>query len=130
MDHPSHERAFLATQGGVGLSDEHKCAHGQPGIVFHLFNQDDQAGPLTVVVPSCIAPALFGTALAQVKADSGPEAAKEFLDVLLDACDTATAKIAIFTAEREHIARSCCEAGYRTGGIDHLQTCPAATPSV
>lgn len=122
-------RVFAATSGGVGVVDEARCAHGDPILSFHLFSEQPGKTPddIGILLPQCVAPELFGAALAYVQVADGVEAGERFLARLFSARDRALEQISAYQAEEEAHARACCEAGSRTGGREH--TCRRGTAS-
>jgi hypothetical protein len=119
-------RIFHATGGGAGLDFDHFCSHGSPAISFHLLSEHGGGSDdIGILLPSCAAPALFGAALACIKAHSGSAAADEFVREMFSACDEAVTQIETRVAEHKEALHACCEAGYRTQGREH--TCPRST---
>ncbi|MFJ2717457.1 hypothetical protein [Streptomyces sp. NPDC087437] len=121
-------RIFRATAGGAGLSFEHRCSEGGPSLSFHLFSEHDgTTEDVAVLLPACVAPHLFGAALAHLEAALGSEAGEQFVQALLATRDQSAQMLAADRAEREAAAAACCEAGYRTQGREH--TCRGTQPS-
>ncbi|MFF3928611.1 hypothetical protein [Streptomyces hirsutus] len=119
-------RLFAVTRSGAGLSFEHPCTHGAPALSLHLFSeQGETTEDIGVLLPTCVAPDLFGAALAFVKAGLGADAADQFVTDMLAACDEATERIDARRAEHKAVHDACCEAGFRTGGSEH--TCRPST---
>ncbi|MFI5685861.1 hypothetical protein [Streptomyces sp. NPDC051636] len=121
-------RRFLATNGGIGLTFNHLCSHGSPLLSLHLFNEQNiPPEDIGILLPSCLAPDLFGAALAHIEASGGPAAAEEFLAQLLKAKERALETLATSQPEPRSPESPCCEAGFRTLGREH--TCGRATDS-
>lgn len=112
---------FLATTGGAGLDYDSFCEDGHPVLKLHLVS--DLAGTgdtpadkhLQVLVAQCLAPHLFGSAIAFVRASRGSDAADAFVSAMFDAYEQATKTILDIQAQ----GRACCEAAFRTGGREH-----------
>ncbi|MEU6012055.1 hypothetical protein [Streptomyces sp. NPDC047453] len=120
-------RIFRATGGGAGLNAEYRCSDGSPYLSFHLFSEHDgTTEDIAVLLPSCVAPRLFGAALAYLEAAQGTEAGEQFVQALLATRDRSAQMIAADLAEREAASAACCEAGYRTQGHEH--TCRGTQP--
>ncbi|NUS86001.1 MAG: hypothetical protein HOY75_25580 [Streptomyces sp.] len=110
-------RIFYATHGGAGVDRDHPCAHDTPAIQFHLMDDSPQRphDDIGVLIPQCLAPHLFGAALAFVRATSGSDAADEFVAAMFAAYEQAA-----HTLDDLHDnKRTCCEAGFRTHGREH-----------
>ncbi len=128
ISHTPPSRRFYATGGGAGLSSDHPCRHGNPAISLHLTsNRDGSAEDIGILLPSCMAPQLFGAALAFIQVYSGSDAADEFVTSMLAFRDRALPAVAENRAELRAQGRGCCEAGFRTGGREH--TCGRNTTS-
>lgn len=122
-------RLFLVTKGGAGLSFEHRCSHGGPAISLHLFSErNGTSEDIGVLLPTCIAPSLFGGVLAFLESAHGTEAADEFMEDMLAAKERT---LQLITARRERMEaaeQACCQAGFYTQGREH--TCrPTDTPA-
>jgi hypothetical protein len=117
---PAHR--FVATRAGAGLDPDIRCEHGHPAVSLYLMTDASTpprppllAGDLQVLMPSCMAPQLFGAVLAFIRAERGTDAAEEFMQQMHAASDRAARSIADSVAQH----RACCEAGSRTGGREH-----------
>lgn len=116
-------RLFHVTNAGAGVDPDHRCGHGSPSVVLHLFSDHDGTPEdLGVLLPACAAPGLFGAAIAAVAASGGPAAAQGFISKMFSAYEEAGRAI----AER---VRACCEAGFRTAGREHTCGRAPASPS-
>lgn len=113
-------RIFFATGGGAALNFNQRCNHGDPVISLHLFSRGiDTVDDLGVLLPSCIAPDLFGMSLAYVQAVNGPEAGQHFLDAMLARRDDSLPALADRRTAYERGHPTCCTAAAFTRGKDH-----------
>lgn len=118
---PAPMQRFLATTGGSGLDHENACEHGHPALSLHLVSDPAETGEagaeehLQVLLSQCFAPHLFGSVIAFVQANRGPDAADAFVSEMFDAYEKATKAILDIQAQ----GRACCEAAFRTGGREH-----------
>ncbi|WP_330339367.1 hypothetical protein [Streptomyces sp. NBC_00557] len=118
-------RRFLATNGGAGLVSNASCSHGSPLLSLHLFNEQNfPPDDIGILLPSCLAPDLFGAVLAHIEISGGTAAAETFVDQMLAAKERALEALA---ASQSAPPDQCCEAGARSGGREH--TCRTATDS-
>ncbi|MFJ4322214.1 hypothetical protein ACIP3A_03710 [Streptomyces tricolor] len=119
---------FLATNGGIGMNFAHRCAHGSPALSLHLYDERDfPPKDIAILLYSCLAPQLFGAALAHMELAGGPETADEFVREMFEARDRAREALSAHLAERRAPDAPCCEAGARTRGREH--TCSRSTDS-
>lgn len=121
-------RRFYVTGGGAGLSSDYPCSHGNPAVSLHLTSDlDGTTEDIGILLPSCMAPQLFGAALAFIQVYSGSDAADEFVTSMLAFRDQALPTVAEHRTTLRAQGRGCCEAGFRTGGREH--TCRRNTPT-
>ncbi|MEU0459752.1 hypothetical protein ABZ322_44145 [Streptomyces sp. NPDC006129] len=126
IKHTDPSRFFVATSGGVGLDFDRLCAHGTPAVSFHLFSETaGTSEDLGVVLPSCVAARLFGSALAFIKVSGGSAAADEFVKDMLESCDATVPRLTAHAAEHAAAQRACCQAAHHTRGREH--TCRDTT---
>lgn len=126
--HTDPSRLFVATNGGAGLNFDHPCAHGIPAVSLHLFSHHHGTSEdIGILLPSCVAPSLFGAAIAYVQAACGSETAEQFIADLLTAKEQALEVLAARRAKWDAVQAACCEAGFRTQGREH--TCQPSTDS-
>ncbi|WP_392967254.1 hypothetical protein [Streptomyces sp. LN245] len=120
-DLPEPARSFRVETASASLSPEPVCSHGGGSVMLRLFGTlDDDAEALTVLLPPCQTPRLFGAVLALVEANGGPDGADAFVRVMFDARDHAAADItARRAAKASALESACCEAGFHTGGSEH-----------
>ena len=111
---------FSVTGGGAAINFNRQCGHGDPVISLHLFSRGtDTVDDLGVLLPSCIAPDLFGMSLAYVQAVNGPEAGQRFLDSMLARRDDSLSALADRRTAYERARPACCVAAAFTRGKDH-----------
>jgi hypothetical protein len=121
-------RIFRATDGGAGLDFEHPCAHGSPAVSLHLFSkQGDATEDVAVLIPTCVAPSLFGAAIAYIEACHGSAAGEEFLADIVAGKERAAKILAKRRAQYEAAAQACCQAGFFSQGREH--TCRTDAPA-
>ncbi|CUW29660.1 hypothetical protein [Streptomyces reticuli] len=121
---------FLATNGGVGMNFAHRCAHGSPAFSLHLYDERDfPPKDIAILLYSCLAPELFGVALAHMELAGGSEAGAEFVKEMFAARDRAREALLAHLAERRDPDAPCCEAGARSQGREHTCGRSAGSPS-
>ncbi|MFD5468871.1 hypothetical protein [Streptomyces sp. NPDC127105] len=121
---PPHRRTptrrFAAATAGAALEHNMLCGCGDPFVSLYLIGDSagrgfPRADELEVLLPQCIAPELFGVALAFIRVHEGADIADAFVKSMLDSCEEASQVIAAARAQ----GRGCCEAAYKTGGREH-----------
>ncbi|MEU6376765.1 hypothetical protein [Streptomyces sp. NPDC046909] len=111
---------FHVTGAGAGVNFNSRCGHGDPVLSLHLFSSGlDKVDDIGVLLPSCIAPDLFGMALAYVEASTSPEDAAEFIDGMF--ARKAESLLALNARRTVYESRgpACCTAAALTRGRDH-----------
>lgn len=130
IKHTQPSRLFFATGGGAGVNPDFPCGHGNPALSLHLLSTHNGVkDDIGILLPVCMAPGLFGAALAFVHASTGAAAAEEFVTGMLASRDQALAHIRSAAAQQERAYRHCCQAGFLTQGREHTSNCRPATPT-
>lgn len=125
MDFHLGDRAdhyLLAVRAGAGVDPRHHCEHDDPVLALVLVaggtcpcHPDALTGELQALVPVCAATDMIGAALASLRAEQGSAAADAFVKRMFEAYEEATRNLLRLKTQ----GRTCCEAGYRTGGREH-----------
>lgn len=122
------EDSFHATKAGAGIAVRQRCSHGSPLLALQFIDSRGVSEEtLSVLLPACVGPQLFGAVIGLIEASGGTEAAKSFVTQMLAAADETVSTVAAREAEQAEAAKHCCEAAFRTGGREH--TCRNATDS-
>lgn len=108
---------LIVHQTGATLTPHARCEHGHPATLLILFgdHQADRSTRVDAMMPRCAFAELIGQIQAQILHTDGEAALREFLDEVSAGTHKATATLDTLRAQR----RDCCEAGFRTHGVEH-----------
>lgn len=113
-------KQFIVTGAGAGVNFHAHCGHGDPVITLHLFSSsEDTVDDLGLLLPSCLAPDVFGMSLAYVEAVQGAEAGQKFLDAMLARKDASLTALRERRAAYQASNPDCCTAAALTSGVEH-----------
>lgn len=125
LEHLPASDPFHALNIGTGLAPEARCQHGEAAFTLHLIGyhcqpQGKADATLDVLAPRCVTAQMVGALAAFITHHEGPDASTQFMDDAREAFRTTLQQLRNLHAQ----GRDCCEAAFRTSGLEHTCRTP------